>query len=304
MSECTTTHLDQRLQHRRATRARRKAAKETARAAERSAWADAPPASEEELHARWERTAARQQLHAERERVKQAMRLPWSDAEPGLRVAIDLGMQELMVPRELASLATQVTAVYAQVLKRCAGQAAWRPLRLALTNLAGAPETLERIECSAGRLDGWPVHLLQEDYSMSLPALCAPAPISIVVLSPDAAEPLEALHPNCVYVIGGLCDYKRIANATRERASARDVCCRRLPIREALCTAIPVEILTVDQVAIALLEVANNGGDWARALLCAVPPRKLRAGFGSAGYAGGGAGAGTTEVVGGGARTH
>jgi len=41
----------------------------------------------------------------------------------------------------------------------------------------------------------------------------------IIVLSPDAPEALlEAPSIYDVYVVGGLCDYKRIANATLDRA--------------------------------------------------------------------------------------
>ena len=58
--------------------------------------------------------------------------------------------------------------------------------------------------------------------------------------------------PSCIYVVGGLCDYKRIANATRHRASARGCRCARLPL-ERLGVKIGVEILTVDQVCQAAL---------------------------------------------------
>ena len=99
----------------------------------------------------------------------------------------------------------------------------------------------------------------------------------LVVLSPDAQEPLAELDPTAVYIVGGLCDYRRVRNATRGRAESRGVVCRRLPLREALGRTLAVEILTVDQVLHVLLEAANNGSDWARALEAALPPRKLQA---------------------------
>lgn len=37
-----------------------------------------------------------------------------------------------------------------------------------------------------------------------------------------------------IYVVGGLCDYKRVANATLDRAEAAGVEARRLPIEETL----------------------------------------------------------------------
>jgi len=228
--------------------------------------------------ARWEATAARHRLKAERRRVKRLMQTPWSDEAGGLRVAIDIGMESLMSDGELASLATQVMLSYAFVVKRCVAQN-WRPLRLALTNTDAAAATLARIRdaASAEIGDAWPVKVVGSDFATGLPALCAPSDApQIVVLSPDADTPLTTLDPGAVYVIGGLCDYRRIANATRDRARERGVCCRRLPLQEALGAKLPVEILTVDQVVQILLHCSNTG-DWVGAFEAAVPPRKLRA---------------------------
>ena len=178
---------------------------------------------------------------------------------------------------ELSSLATQVMLSYAFVVKRCVTHN-WRPLRLALTNTDAAAATLARIRdaASAEIGDAWPVQVVGSDFANGLPALCAPDAPQIVVLSPDAETPLTTLDPGAVYVIGGLCDYRRIANATRDRARERGVCCRRLPLEEALGAKLPVEILTVDQVVQILLHCSNTG-DWVGAFEAAVPPRKLRA---------------------------
>ena len=158
------------------------------------------------------------------------MQAPWSDEAGGLRVAIDIGMESLMSDGELASLATQVMLSYAFVLKHCVAQN-WRPLRLALTNTDAAAATLARIRdaASAEIGDAWPVKVVGSDFATGLPALCAPSDApQIVVLSPDADTPLTTLDPGSIYVVGGLCDYRRIANATRDRARERgDGVCRR-----------------------------------------------------------------------------
>ena len=100
----------------------------------------------------------------------------------------------------------------------------------------------------------------------------------IVVMSPDATEvftgpPAE----DEIYVVGGLCDYKRIANATLDRAAAAGVCARRLPIEESLGDdeRVTVDILTVNQTVEALCRAWHSGGDWAAALRAVIPARKF-----------------------------
>jgi hypothetical protein len=102
---------------------------------------------------------------------------------------------------------------------------------------------------------------------------------SIVVLSPDASEtfPLnEPLDVSAIYVVGGLCDYKRVRGATLTRADDADVVARRLPIEDALGTNASVNILTVNQTVQILSRVARNEGDWRLALIETLPERKLR----------------------------
>ena len=99
------------------------------------------------------------------------------------------------------------------------------------------------------------------------------------MMSPDAAEPLLSIEPASVYVIGGLCDYKRVTNATRDQAEAQGVVARRLPIAECMGDAqgerVSCDILAVNHVAAILLEAANNGGDFEAALRLHVPRRKV-----------------------------
>ena len=104
---------------------------------------------------------------------------------------------------------------------------------------------------------------------------------SIVVLSPDADAtfPLhEPLDTRAIYVVGGLCDYRRVEGATLRRAAAAsgDVVAKRLPIEDAFGTNASVNILTVNQTVEILSRVARNGGDWRAALIETLPERKLR----------------------------
>jgi hypothetical protein len=108
--------------------------------------------------------------------------------------------------------------------------------------------------------------------------------VSVVVLSPDSrfsfsvSEPIDAAR---VYVVGGLCDYKRVFGATLRRAEASDVprvtvSHRRLPIEEIFGSNASVNILTVNQTVEILTRVALNGGDWRAAFTETLPERKLR----------------------------
>jgi hypothetical protein len=135
------------------------------------------------------------------------------------------------------------------------------------------------------QVDQWGVRVHGADFGAAIPALYAvppdtgePATIDgsrVVVLSPDAADVLDEVREDCVYVIGGLCDYKRIANVTCRRAEARGARAARLPISEVFGLGNRIDILTVNQVITALHDVAN-GCSWADALRRAMPARKLR----------------------------
>ncbi len=58
-------------------------------------------------------------------------------------------------------------------------------------------------------------------------------PSSLVYLSPDAGQPLEApLDPNKVYVIGGLSDGTVAKGTSLGYADSAQIECRRLPIEE------------------------------------------------------------------------
>ncbi|KAG1658752.1 hypothetical protein FOA52_000865 [Chlamydomonas sp. UWO 241] len=104
----------------------------------------------------------------------------------------------------------------------------------------------------------------------------------VVMLSPDAPEPLSVLEPGKVYCIGGIVDRSVCKGVTAGWAAERGVTARRLPVQEhadALgmgrgTTRSPV--LNVSDVVVALLEFAATG-DWAHALRAAIPGRKLRA---------------------------
>ena len=231
-----------------------------------------------------------------------------------LRVVIDLGMQDLMCDAEIKSTVTQLQCSYASVLNLAVDaviarnanrhdtdtppksdmlftalqrkrRAARRmieaagpecePPRLLFASLHGRIETALAKDGGSAR---WPVTTCPQPFADAAKAASIDTnPIrNIVVMSPDAPIALtEAPSPEDVYVIGGLCDYKRIANATLDRAEAFGVTARRLPIEETLGTNLNVNILTVNQTAECLFRARLNHGDWAAALQDVLPKRKL-----------------------------
>jgi len=276
------------------------------------------------------------------------MQAPWDDdGAHGLRVVIDLGMQELMCDAERRSLVTQLQLSYADPLrlavdaveKASAPDASSRSSRALERSSDGSSAStssqrhraLEKADDALGRFERspatrllfsslsgvfesvlandegsarWSVRRSARRFDEAIAEVNAKntkntkesaddessddavptTPFrrnSIVVLSPDADAtfPLhEPLDTRAIYVVGGLCDYRRVEGATLRRAAAAtgDVVAKRLPIEDAFGTNASVNILTVNQTVEILSRVARNGGDWRAALLETLPERKLR----------------------------
>lgn len=105
---------------------------------------------------------------------------------------------------------------------------------------------------------------------------------SLVLLSPDAAEPLLTIDPTKVYVIGGIVDKTVQKGLTMEFAEQHSLPAYRLPIKEyagQLGMNFPGAntrpILTAAVVVMAVIEF-NRTRDWVLALQAAVPLRKRR----------------------------
>lgn len=299
--------------------------------------------------AHFEKTARRYFREAIRAKLREHMQAPWDDdGAHGLRVVIDLGMQELMCDAERRSLVTQLQLSYADPLrlavdaveKASAPDASSRSSRALERSSDGSSAStssqrhraLEKADDALGRFERspatrllfsslsgvfesvlandegsarWSVRRSARRFDEAIAEVNAkntkntkesafPPPHdffavpqdvfrrnSIVVLSPDADAtfPLhEPLDTRAIYVVGGLCDYRRVEGATLRRAAAAtgDVVAKRLPIEDAFGTNASVNILTVNQTVEILSRVARNGGDWRAALLETLPERKLR----------------------------
>jgi len=121
----------------------------------------------------------------------------------------------------------------------------------------------------------WPVHWHTQPVLEVFPR------DQVVMLSPDAGEPLLHLEPHLVYCIGGIVDRTVRKGVTRDWASGSGVRAVRLPVEEHAAELGLVKgvckcpILNISDVMVALLEY-HTSGDWVGALDKAIPQRKRR----------------------------
>ncbi|GIM05741.1 hypothetical protein Vretimale_10224, partial [Volvox reticuliferus] len=183
-----------------------------------------------------------------------------------LRIVIDCSFSPEAPPKELRSLCKQIENSSA-INKRYP-----RPACLTLTSW-GEPLASVAAPCGAA---GWRLVKLVEGPAEAF------GPEAVVVLSPDAAEPLLDLDSERhVYVIGGIVDRTHRKGLTLKFAEARQVKCRRLPIAEHAeqlglgkgTRKCPV--LNIDDVVKTLI-IYQDTRDWVRALDAAIPIRKRR----------------------------
>jgi tRNA (guanine9-N1)-methyltransferase len=105
---------------------------------------------------------------------------------------------------------------------------------------------------------------------------------SLVLMSPDAQQPLVSIDPTKVYVIGGIVDKTVQKGLTLQFAEQHQLPAYRLPLKEhapQLGMGFPGAntrpILTAADVVTALIEY-NRTQDWVLALQAAMPIRKRR----------------------------
>ena len=212
-----------------------------------------------------------------------------------LRVAIDVGYDDVMSEGERKSLATQCGLCHS-----IASQAEHRP-HVALAICCGTPssaigdeEVLRRdgslasqqhengsssslsLLYSAG-IEQW--HGLawrqsaDDNTPLSLLSLPNVGTSDLIYLSPEAPDVLTELHPSKVYVIGGLVDRHKIHGSSYRRASALGIQCARLPLVEHLPKEMKgrtnaLDALNINSVCKLLVEWSKCR-DWTRSITTA-----------------------------------
>ena len=145
-----------------------------------------------------------------------------------LRLAIDFGYDRLMSSHGLASLATQAGLCHHLVKQH------GEHVTLALCGLEPGGAAAAHLDGVGGDIGaGGATWGLRRHASL---AELAAAEGTLVYLSPDAEEPLLALQPGCVYVVGALVDRQVISGASLARAAGAGCpyVVRRLPLTESL----------------------------------------------------------------------
>ncbi|KAL1500134.1 hypothetical protein AB1Y20_012806 [Prymnesium parvum] len=215
-----------------------------------------------------------------------------------LRVAIDVGYDELMAEGERKSLATQCGLCHSVAsdaehrehvaLAICCGtppppgkpSPAPSPSRG-----AGAPPSLALLR--AAGIESWrPLAWQRGGTPLSLLSLPAAPPHTLVYLSPDSPHTLSAIDPHAVYVIGGLVDRHKQRAASYARAASLGLRTARLPLPEALPAHLrgvssSLDALNLHCVLRLLVEWAARG-DAAAAAAAALPAAQRHCGGGSA----------------------
>lgn len=177
----------------------------------------------------------------------------------GQNIVIDLEFGDKMKPNEISSLVQQVMFSYS------ANGKAGVPCRLSLTGCNG--DIRKQLERHSG-FNNWLLHKEENSYI----EVFENRKEDLVYLTADAETVLESLDASKIYIVGGLVDRNRWKGITAEKAARQGIATAKLPIADHM-KMLSSQVLTVNQVVDILLQYLDLG-DWGKALLQAIPPRK------------------------------
>jgi tRNA (guanine9-N1)-methyltransferase len=178
------------------------------------------------------------------------------------QLCLDCSFENVMTPKEIYSLASQIRFCYAYNKK------AKHPVNAKVTNLSGA--TLEHLQNVSG-FDQW-VHRAFEHTEQGL-LDAYPDKTKLVYLTSDSENVLETLEDDKVYIIGGIVDRNRLKWAAINRAEELGIATAKLPITDYL-SMVTTKVLTCNHVFEILLKYRERGNDWKKAFLEVLPVRK------------------------------
>ena len=198
-------------------------------------------------------------------RRKQAL---WKEklekAQNVYQICLDCSFEKDMLPREIASLASQIRYCYST------NKRADIPSLVAVTGLEG--ETLQLLEKETG-FETWgergftcTAQSMEEYYSDRLDR--------VVYLTSDSTNTLEQLRNDKIYVIGGIVDRNRLKKATLGRAESMGVATARLPLDDHFSRMHDTRVLACNHVFDILAKYRLHDSDWSKALADALSHRK------------------------------
>jgi len=184
-------------------------------------------------------------------------RAPENQEEARVRVCIEvLGGEELMTPKEMRSLASQVQYAYAS------NRVGRKPLKALLTNFSKVREYFSKDYGS------WKNFGVMDE---SVEEIAKRENRAVVVLTADSENVLEEMDEETIYVIGGLVDRNRHKGYTEKKFSGvfRTA---RLPITQSLSSSSVLSTLHVFNILLAYAESKS----WDEAIRKNIPERKQR----------------------------
>jgi tRNA (guanine9-N1)-methyltransferase len=217
----------------------------------------------------------RRQLLWEREKVPLIQK--------SFHICIDCSYENLMTPKEIASLAAQIRCCYAYNKRNPF------PCQLVVSDLCSSksPLTLQLLQKETG-YDEWSNRAyvstalpLNEYYgSGNYVETCHVS--SIVYLTSDSEHTLTSLDNDAVYVIGGIVDRNRCKGVAFARATAMmslvedgiPISTAKLPLSEYIQHMPSTPVLTINHVFDILLQYRNHNNDWNTAFRNVLPQRK------------------------------
>jgi len=183
----------------------------------------------------------------------------------GMRVCIDLGMEEQMSTKECSKLAQQLGRVYGL------NRSATSPVHLIFSGLNKQGYLYQECVRKCKGFDDYLVDIHTEPHTeiFSHP--------DIVYLSPDSANTLHTLDPEKVYVLGGLVNENEQKGLTQANADKCGIQTAKLPIDEYMQRSSNgtsfKKVLSINQVFAILLSFCECE-DWRVALPVGLPPRQ------------------------------
>jgi tRNA (guanine9-N1)-methyltransferase len=198
-------------------------------------------------------------------------------------ICIDCSYENLMTPKEIASLAAQIRCCYAYNKRNPC------PCQMVVTDLSSSksPLTLQSLQKETG-YDEWSnrayisTALRLEEYYRSGNYI-EPCHIShIVYLTSDSDHTLTSLENDTVYVIGGIVDRNRCKGVAYSRATTMmssgdggiSISTAKLPLSEYIQHMPSTPVLTINHVLDILLQYRNHNHDWNTAFRNVLPQRK------------------------------
>ena len=178
------------------------------------------------------------------------------------QICVDCSFEEVMMPKEVNSLASQIRYCYAS------NKRAKHPVNAMVSSLSGS--TLEHLQNVSG-FENWTHRAFQHSEKGLLDAY--PDKTKLVYLTSDSENVLDTLEDDKIYVIGGIVDRNRLKRAAIDRAEEVGIATAKLPITEYL-DMVTTKVLTCNHVFEILLKYRECGNDWKKAFLDVLPNRK------------------------------